>query len=192
MATKARMFNREAANPRNKPEEILKYLGLKVGQKVADIGAGGGYFSLRLAEIVGQTGKVYAVDVDPGELEFINRMAQEKSLDNIKVLLTKKMELSLPEKVDLMFLRNVYHHLKNRVRYFTNLKQFLESDGRIAIVEHERGRRFNLSRIFEHRVTQAIIIGEMEEAGYNASEKLGFLSDQSFTIFSTSSYRKEI
>jgi len=72
------MFNREAANPRNKPEEILKTLALQQGQKIADIGAGGGYFSLRFAEAVGKQGVVYAIDTDSGKIEFVRRSVAEK------------------------------------------------------------------------------------------------------------------
>jgi predicted methyltransferase len=184
MAYKARMFNKEAADPKNKPEEILKSLALQQGQKIADIGAGGGYFSLKFAEVVGRQGAVYAVDTDPGKLEFIRQNAAGKGLDNVQVILTGKEDLTLPEKVDMMFLRNVYHHIPNRVKYFAKLRQSLKPDGRIAIVDHEGRGRFSLHRIFEHRVTRAIIVEEMTKAGYSISGSIDFLSEQSFTIFS--------
>jgi arsenite methyltransferase len=184
MAYKARMFNMEAANPKNKPEEILKTLALKQGHKIADVGAGGGYFSLKFAEAVGKQGAVYAVDIDPSKVEFIRKNAAEKELDNVRVILAGKESPTLPEKIDLIFLRNVYHHISNRVEYFTKLKESLKPDGRIAIVEHNRGGRFSFQRIFEHRVTQETVVEEMTKAGYNMSENIDFLPDQSFTIFS--------
>jgi arsenite methyltransferase len=184
MTYKAKMFNMEAANPKNKSEEILKALGLQQGQKIADIGAGGGYFSLKFAEAVGKQGVVYAVDIDPDKVEFIRKNAAEKGLDNVHMILATKESPNLYEKIDLIFLRNVYHHISNRVEYFAKLKESLKPDGRIAIVEHNRGGRFSLHRIFEHRVTQETVVKEMTKAGYNISEKIDFLPDQSFTIFS--------
>jgi cyclopropane fatty-acyl-phospholipid synthase-like methyltransferase len=184
MASKARMFNMEAANPKNKPEEILKTLALKQGQKIADIGAGGGYFSLKFAEAVGKQDVVYAVDIDPGKIEFIRKNAAEKGLDNISVILSGVKSPTLPEKVDLVFLRNVYHHLSNRAEYFAGLKESLKPDGRIAIVEHNRGGRFSLHRIFEHRVTRETVVEEMTKAGYTVSGDMDFLPDQTFTVFS--------
>jgi arsenite methyltransferase len=184
MAYKARMFNMEAANPKNKPEEILKTLALKQGQKIADIGAGGGYFSLKFAEAVGKQGVVYAVDIDPGKIEFIRKSIVEKGLDNVKVILAKVESPTLPEKIDLIFLRNVFHHISNRVGYFAKLKESLRPDGRIAIVEHNKGGRFSLDRIFERRVTRETVVEEMTKAGYSISENIDFLPDQSFTIFS--------
>jgi predicted methyltransferase len=170
MAYKARMFNKEAADPKNKPEMILKSLALQQGQKIADIGAGGGYFSLKFAEAVGRQGAVYAVDTD-------------------QVTLTGKEDMTLPEKVDMIFLRNVYHHIPNRVSYFAKLRLSLKPDGRIAIVDHEGRGHFGLHRIFEHRVTQATIVEEMTKAGYSISESIDFLPEQSFTIFSLSIVR---
>ncbi|RLE07622.1 hypothetical protein DRJ00_07785, partial [Candidatus Aerophobetes bacterium] len=77
----AKMFNKKASNPKNKPDQILEAIALKPGQSIADIGAGGGYFSLRFAEMVGKKGKVYALDTNPGFLEFIKNSAKEKKLN---------------------------------------------------------------------------------------------------------------
>lgn len=74
----AEMFNKKASDPKNKPDDILKALELQPGQKVADIGAGGGYFSLRFAEVVGKNGQVFAVDTDPKFLEYIRHYAKRK------------------------------------------------------------------------------------------------------------------
>lgn len=184
MASKARIFNMEAANPKNKPEEILKTLALKQGQKIADIGAGGGYFSLKFAEAVGKQGTVYAVDVDPGKVEFIRKKASEKGLENVHVILASGESPNLPEKIDLVFLRNVYHHISSRVEYFAKLKESLKPEGRIAIIEHNKGGRFSFHRIFERRVTRETVAEEMMKAGYSVAEDIEFLPDQSFTIFS--------
>jgi predicted methyltransferase len=183
MASKARMFNREAANPRNKPEEILKILALQQGEKIVDLGAGGGYFSLRFAEAVGKQGAVYAVDTDSGKIEFIRKNAAEKGLGNVQVVLADKESVTLPEKIDLIFLRNVYHHISNRVEYFAKLRDSLKPDGRIAIVEHNPGGRFSFHRIFERRVARETIVEEMTKAGYGLAESIDFVPEQSFTVF---------
>jgi predicted methyltransferase len=183
MASKARMFNKQAANPKNKPEEILKALALQEGEKIADLGAGGGYYSLKFAQAVGKKGVIYAVEVDLGKIEFIKKCVRDRGLDNVQVVLADKGNVTLPERVDLIFLRNVYHHISNRVEYFIKLKESLKPDGRIAIVEHKRGGHFSFHRIFERRVSREIIVEEMTMAGYNVQESFDFLSEQSFTIF---------
>jgi ubiquinone/menaquinone biosynthesis C-methylase UbiE len=184
MSLQAKMFNRKAANPKNKPDQILETLGLQPRQNVADIGAGGGYFSLRFAELVGREGKVFAVDTNSGFLEFIKNSAEEKGLVNVETVLVTEKGLTLPENVDLVFMRNMCHHIPNRLEYFRKLKDFLKAGGRIAIVEYRSAKRFSFRGMFGHYVSKEIIVKEMNEAGYRLQEDLDFLPEQSFTIFS--------
>ena len=129
MNGKARMLNKKASDPKNKPHWVLDRLALQSGIIVADIGAGGGYFSLRFAEAVGKDGVVFAVDTNSGFLKFIKERAKEKGLDNVKTVLTSEDDLSLPENVDLIFMRNVCHHIPNRINYFIELKKSFEREG---------------------------------------------------------------
>jgi len=184
MNLQANMFNRKASNPKNKPDQVLKSLTLQLGQNVADIGAGGGYFSLRFAEAVGREGYVFAVDTKQDFLDFIKEGTKRRGLDNVETVLATENKLTLPKKVDLVFMRNVCHHIPNRVKYFTNLKEILEPSGRIAIVEYKSARYFSFRGIFGHYVPREIIIEEMTKAGHQLEENLTFLPEQSFTIFS--------
>jgi len=182
---KAKMLNRKASDPRNKPDQILEALELRQGQNVADIGAGGGYFSLRFADVVGEKGKVYAVDTNPGFLKFIKNSAEEQRLNNVETILVAGEDLALPERsLDLVFMRNVCHHLTNRVEYFKKLKRFLKPKGRVAILEYKRAKPFTSRGMFGHYVPRETIIEEMKEAGYRVKQEFDFLPEQSFTIFS--------
>lgn len=182
---KAEMFNSKASDPKNKPDEVLKALELQQGQKVADIGAGGGYFALRFAEIVGTDGLLFAVDTNPSFLEFVQNSAKEKGLVNVETVLAAKDTAPLPEKsLNLIFMRNVCHHLTNRVEYFKKLKDALKPEGRIAIIEYRSGKGFSFHKMFKHYVPKERIIKEMEEAGYQMEKDLDFLLEQSFTFFS--------
>jgi ubiquinone/menaquinone biosynthesis C-methylase UbiE len=179
------MFNKKASNPKNKPDQILETLALRQGQKVADIGAGGGYFSLRFANAVGREGQVFAVDTNEEFLEYIKYKAKEEGLNNVETVLVTEDDLTLPKgSIDLIFMRNVYHHLTNRVQYFKRIKGLMKPEGRIAIIEYRHGRRFSFRGIFGHYVPKEIIIKEMNEAGYQLEEDMDFLPEQSFTIFS--------
>lgn len=182
---KAKMFNRKASDPKNKPDQILETLALQPGQNIADIGAGGGYFSLRFADAVGREGQVYAVDTNPGFLEFVRNSAMEKGLNNVKTVLATEDKLILPEKsLDFVFVRNVYHHLPNRVEYFRKLARLLKPEGKVVIIEYKRGGLFSFRRIFGHYVPREIIVEEMNEAGYQLKQSYDFLPKQSFAIFS--------
>lgn len=182
MSFAAKMFNRRASDPRYKPDRIVEALALQRGQFVADIGSGGGYFSLRFAEAVGKEGRVYAVDTNPKMLEFIRHRAQEKGIDNVETLLVESDDLPLPENgLNVVFMRNVCHHLPNRVAYFQKVKNVLKPEGTVAIIEYRRSGIFR--KIFGHYIPQEIILTEMNEAGYQIRETFAFLPDQSFTIF---------
>jgi arsenite methyltransferase len=182
MNFEAKMFNRRASDPRYKPNRIMEALALQKGQFVADIGSGGGYFSLRFANAVGKEGRVYALDTNSKMLEFVRQSAKEKGMDNVETLLVEGEDLPLPEKtLNLVFMRNVCHHLPNRVEYFKKVKNLLKPEGRVAIIEYKRSGVFR--RIFRHYVPQEIIINEMNEAGFQMKKTFDFLPDQSFTIF---------
>jgi len=181
---KAKMFNKKAADPKNKLDKIIEAIVLKQRQTIADIGAGGGYFSLRFAEIVGEKGKVYAVDTNREFLEFVKNSAEEKDLNNIITVLTEN-KLDLPEEsLDFIFMRNVTHHITNRVEYFKNLKRFLKTDGKVVIIEYKKGKFFTFRGLFGHDVPKETIIKEMEEAGYLLEKDFDFLPEQHFTIYS--------
>ena len=181
---KALLLNKKAGDPKNKPEEIISALELKPGDVIADIGAGGGYFSIRFAEIVGKNGKVYAIDINPEFLKFIKEYAQEKNLANIITILAKDANLDLSENIlDLIFMRNVTHHLSNRVDYFANLKKYLKPDGKVAIIEHKKGSLFSFHTLFGHYLPKEKIIKEMRAAGYLLLKEFNFLENQHFTLY---------
>ncbi len=117
---------------------------------------------------MGNEGKAYAVDREPDFLDFIKKMSREKNLDNIVTILATENILDLPkENLDFIFMRNVTHHLHNRVKYFENLKKFLKPDGRVIIIEHKPS-----SGCLGHYVSKELIMQEMKEAGYMLEEEL--------------------
>ena len=183
---KAKMFNKKALDPKNKPDEILKVLGLQPNQKVADIGVGGGYFTLQFAQTVGKDGQVFAVDTNREFLDFVTSSAEENKLYNIKpILVESDKPILLEESVDLIFMRNVSHHLTNRIERFKQLKKALKTNGRFAIIEYRSNGHFSFHKLFGHYVPKETLIKEMTEAGYHLEKDFDFLPEQSFTIFST-------
>ena len=182
MGFTAKIFNRRASDPRYQPDRVLDALALQKGQIVADVGSGGGYFSLQFANMVGKGGRVYAIDTNPKLLAFVRQSAIDKGLDNVETRLIKGDDLPFPEKaLNLVFLRNVCHHLPHRVEYFKKVRNMLKVEGKVAIIEYTRSGAFR--RVFRHYVPQETIFQEMHEAGYQIQEAFDFLPGQSFTIF---------
>ncbi len=179
-----KMLNREASSRRSMPDEILKQLNIRDGQMIADIGSGGGYFTLAFATRSGKTGHVYAVDVKKKYLDFIRRRAEQADIDNITLILAAEDEINLPKAgLDLAFVRNVFHHLPEPVNFFVKLKRYLKPGGQVAIIEHKKGG-FGFVSLFGHHTTFERIVQEMERAGYVRVASYDFLPDQTFTLFS--------
>jgi arsenite methyltransferase len=184
--SKAKMFNRKASRKQSRADEILKTLNIQPGQTIADIGSGGGFFTFLFSHLVADKGTIYAIDTNEDFLAYINRQAAENGLINIKTVLATKKSIPIPHySVDLVFVRNVYHHLQNRVQYFMQVKQLLSPFARVSIIEYSRhGSIFSFHRRCGHNVPQEIIVEEMSKAGYTISASFDFLPIQSFTIFS--------
>lgn len=183
----ARLLNFEASRPAKRADEILNKVRLREGDTVADIGAGGGYFAFLFSRAVGEKGTVYAADTKPDFRDFIQRQAAKKGLGNIRTVPAGEGTLSLPENgVDLIFLRNVFHHLDDSTTYLQGMKGFLKPGGQVAIIDHGPGTRGGFVRIFKHFTPEEDIIGAAETAGYRLVEKHDSLPGQSFLVFEMS------
>jgi ubiquinone/menaquinone biosynthesis C-methylase UbiE len=157
-------------------------LAIQPGAQVADLGAGGGYFTFRLADAVGPGGKIYAVDVDKGNLDYIAQRAREQGYLNIETVLAKYDDPLLTQAdVDLIFTCNTYHHLEERADYFKSAARYLRPDGRVAVIDLA-GTGW-LFRLLGHWTPKETIRGEMEAAGYQLVNDFDFLSRQNFQVF---------
>jgi ubiquinone/menaquinone biosynthesis C-methylase UbiE len=165
------------------PQKVIESLNIKSGDQVVDIGAGGGYFTFKLADAVDGEGKVYAVDVDEDMTKYLQGLVRKRGYSNIEVILGKFDDPLLPDSVaDLIFICNTYHHIGNRVDYFSRLKSDLKQDGRVAIVELKPGGW--LSKLFRSHFTEkSAIMKEMESAGYSLLISHDYLPKQHFVIF---------
>ncbi|MGH7823459.1 MAG: class I SAM-dependent methyltransferase [Candidatus Binatia bacterium] len=168
------------------PERVIRALELREGQRVADLGAGGGYFTFRLAKAVGASGVVYAVDVDDGMIRYLEKRASEEGYRNVRTVRAAVDDLRLPEEVDLIFTCNTYHHLEDRAAYFRRAAARLRSGGQVVIIDYTgEGYRPGavLQRLTGHAVPARRIRGEMEAAGYRLEREHGFLPRQSLLVF---------
>ncbi|WP_319414697.1 class I SAM-dependent methyltransferase [Marispirochaeta aestuarii] len=175
-----KMLNLEA---RKYTDAIIGYLPLKSGQKVADIGAGGGAFTLPLARTVGAAGEVYAVDTDSHRLAYIARTARRAGLSNqIILVLGDTDDCLIPEdSVDLVFSRNSFHHLDNPNTYFSSVRRALKPGGAVAVIDHDGSRGWMPKH--GHSTPPERIIRVLEGTGFRFSERITQIPGQSFQIF---------
>jgi predicted methyltransferase len=162
------------------PDRVVGALGLKPGDRVADLGAGGGYFTFRLARAVGPAGVVYAVDTDGEMRSALAERAEASGSRNVVTVEAGPDDPSLPEPVDLVFMVNAYHHVPDRPAYFANLARSLKPSGRLAIVESKPVR---LHRLIGHATAPDEIRSELEAAGFELVAEHAFLPRQGFGVF---------
>ena len=165
-----------------KIEQIVTALKLKSGDVVADLGAGTGLFEAQLAYAIGR-GRVYAVEIDKGFLDEIDRKVDELHIANIETVLGTPTDPKLPTRsVDIALMHDVLHHVEQRQRYLKAVAQYLKPTGRVAVVE------FNPSDS-PHRADPSLVVSKeqatawMAEAGLVPDETLSLFPDKWFVIF---------
>lgn len=164
------------------PDRVIELLEISEGDRLADVGAGGGYFTFRLAEAVGENGRVYAVDVDDDMLEYLSERVAEQGVANVEVVRGEFGDPMLPDgQIDLLFTSNTYHHIEDRSAYFRAVRSDLSPKGRVAILELNGESWF--PRTFGHMTPKESIVSELQDAGYRLVGDFDLVERQHFLIF---------
>lgn len=163
-----------------KPAEVIKALNIGATDKIVDIGAGTGYFSLRIAKAY-PTAKVYAADVEPNMVAHLEKQAKSISVPNHIAIKVEPTKVSLPEKVNLILVVDTYHHIDDRESYFGSLRKQLADNARIAIIDFTPESPEGPPP--EHRISKNELQKEMEDAGYKLDKDVTLLPNQYFLIF---------
>jgi SAM-dependent methyltransferase len=176
----AQRFESPERDAWQRPDLLVSALSLAPDARVADVGAGTGYFSVRLARAVPQ-GRVWAVDVEPAMVRWVLDRARRERIANLTAVLAAPDDALLPEPVDLVLVVDTYHHIDARTAYFTRLRGSLRPGGRVAIVD------FRLDSPegppVAMRLAPEAVRAEMEAAGYALAGSLDTLPRQYVLIF---------
>jgi cyclopropane fatty-acyl-phospholipid synthase-like methyltransferase len=176
----AHVFDDPKRDAWQKPHEVIQALELKPLAVVADIGAGTGYFSVRLANMLPK-GRVYAVDLEPEMVKYLAERAKREKRENMIAIAAAADDPRLPEKADLVLMVDVYHHIGGREGYFRKLRGSLKPGGRVAIIDFRIDAREGPPRAA--RVPPQRVISELKSAGYALVSEHAFLPNQYFLIF---------
>jgi tRNA A58 N-methylase Trm61 len=148
------------------PEKALDALNLKPGMVVADIGAGVGYMSLRMARRVGPSGKVYANDLQPPMLDLLRQNAAKAGIGNIVTVVGDVADPKLlANTMDLVLLVDVYHEFSQPQQMLRKIRETLKPDGRLVLLEY-RAEDPKVPIIAEHKMTVAQVKSELEAEGF--------------------------
>ena len=174
---------RETRIDEEQPEAMLDALKIPKGATVADVGAGAGYHSIRVAQRVGPKGVVLASDLQPEMLVMLKRNASDARVNNIKPIRATQLDTKLPEAaVDLILMVDVYHECSNPDITLQGLLKALKPGGRLVLVEF-RGEDDNVPIKPEHKMTLKQVRREVEPQGFTFKESLEFLPWQHVIIF---------
>ena len=148
------------------PDLAIEALGLKPGMNVADVGAGTGYMSIRMARKVAPSGRVYANDLQPEMLDRLEKNAAAAKVTNIQAVVGTAEGTNLPKgKLDLVLLVDVYHEFSEPQKMLRDLRDTLKPDGRLVLVEY-RGEDPAVPIRAEHKMTVAQVKTELEAEGF--------------------------
>jgi tRNA A58 N-methylase Trm61 len=175
-------LNRPEREQEENPEGALDALTIRAGMVVADVGAGTGYMSLRLAKRVGPSGKIYANDIQPEMLRRLRENAAKAGITNIETVQGEEADPKLPAgRMDLVLLVDVYHEFSKPRQMIDKIREALKPDGRLVLLEY-RKEDPNVPIREEHKMTVAEVKAELEPQGFVLSQVIETLPRQHILI----------
>jgi ubiquinone/menaquinone biosynthesis C-methylase UbiE len=155
----------------------MDILGIAAGKTVADIGAGSGWFTVRAARRVGDGGVVYAVDINPESIRYVNDRERKEKLHNVKTILGKSDDPLLPAgAVDAVLLLKTYHEVAEPVVLLEKLRAALRSGAKVGIIDRNGNGE-------DHGVGRDVVLHEAAEAGYRLLEQYDFVKGDKMDYF---------
>jgi arsenite methyltransferase len=166
-----------------KPQEVIAALAMKEGETIADIGSGSGYFTLRFARYVGERGRIYAVDVNPDMVVYLNRKIRDLNLRNVVTVLAAPDDPLLSDaSVDRFFICDTWHHIPNQLQYLALLRKMLKPGGQVVMIDFQR-RELPVGPPVAMKIAKEDLVRQMQEAGFQLSQEHNFLPYQYFLVF---------
>ena len=171
------IFDSPGRDERLQIDRVMNMLGIAPGKSVADIGAGSGWFTVRAARRVTNSGMVYAVDINPEAIQYIEQRAKKEGLRNIKTILSKPDDPQLSaDSVDAVLLLKTYHEVAHPVVLLRNLRASLKPGAKIGIIDRN-GNGEN------HGVSKEVVVREAAEAGYELRDTQDFVKADGMDYF---------
>jgi len=166
-----------------KPHDVLTALNLKSGEVVADIGAGSGYFTFRLAQHVGDRGKVYTVDVSPDMILHINRRIRElKAANVVSILADADDPLLSDSSVNRFFFCDSWHHVDNQSKYLSLIKRMLKPNGEIIMIDFHK-KDLPVGPPLRMKIAREDLIKQMDNSSFRLAKEHTFLPYRYFLVF---------
>jgi arsenite methyltransferase len=170
-----------------KPDQVMAALALRPGEVVADIGAGSGYFTLRFAHAVGATGRVYAVDINPDMVRYLNRRLRDAHVTNVSTVLADPDDPLLGDaSVDRFVIVDTWHHVEDQAKYLERMKRMLRPGGQVVQIDFQK-RELPIGPPLGMKIARGDLVKQMEGAGFKLVAEHSFLPYQYFLVFTPAS-----
>jgi ubiquinone/menaquinone biosynthesis C-methylase UbiE len=171
------IFDSPGRDERLQINRVMDILGITPGKTVADIGAGSGWFTVRAARRVGESGTVYAVDINPESIRYVDDRAWKEKLPNVKTILGKADDPLLPARtIDAVLLLKTYHEVAEPVALLRNLRMALRPSARVGIIDRNGNGE-------DHGVGREVVLREARQAGYRLLEQYDFVKGDKMDYF---------
>jgi len=171
------IFDSPGRDERLQVNRVMDILGIGRGKNVADIGAGSGWFTVRAAARVTDSGTVYAVDINPEAVRYIEQRVKKEHLHNVKTILGRSDDPMLPANaVDAVLLLKTYHEVAKPIALFENLRASLRPGAKVGVIDRN-GNGEN------HGVGKDVVIHEAAQAGYGLTEQYDFVKGDGVDYF---------
>jgi ubiquinone/menaquinone biosynthesis C-methylase UbiE len=179
------VFERDGREIWDRRDDIIRHLKLQPGQRVADVGAGTGFFTAMMARQVGPRGRVYAVDIARNFVEASVQRARDSGLDNVVGVVNDRHSVRLPaDSVDLVFISDTYHHFEYPRSTLHSIHDALRDDGELVVIDFKRIPGVSHPWVLGHvRAGEQQVTAEIEAAGFELTEQLDFMQSQYFLRF---------
>ena len=165
-----------------RPAKVVRVIGLQDGDRVADLGAGTGYFTQVLSRAVGRQGQVYAVDIEPKLLAYIDER-EDLGPAEVVTVQADPDDPNLPERaVDVVLTVNTWHHIDDRLKYLEKLRKALDEEGRVVVVDWFEGD-LPMGPPAGSKLSRDAVVAEFEKAGWSLETESVLLKYQYFLIF---------
>jgi ubiquinone/menaquinone biosynthesis C-methylase UbiE len=182
-ASGADWLDRHERESEEQPDKAIAELNLKPGMFVGDVGAGTGFYSLRIAKVVGPNGTVYANDIQPTMLDRLNTNASAQHVSNIVTILGTESDPKLPVgKLDLVILVDVYHEFSRPQRMLGRIRESLKPDGRLVLLEYRKEDPSVPIRP-EHKMSVQEVKAEVTPEGYRFEKVVDTMPWQHIIFF---------
>ncbi len=169
-----------------KPAAVVEALRLSKGDRIADIGAGSGYFTRRFSAAVGESGTVWAVDIEPKMLRYVQMTAQRQGLRNIVTILAAADDPHLPTGMsDVLFICNTVRDIPDREAYLSGLERYLAPGGRIVLIDYFK-EKLPVGPPSALKLRRIDLLHEIQQSGYELLEEHRFLPYQYFLVIGRS------